>query len=163
MTHLPITSNTGSLPDLTVVHFQSPLTTPIDAEEAYGCSQGNLSPTSAHMQGMCPQPGSPTQQSPNQRRRPGGHPSPLVLSGGPQSPQMRMPHSPPGSVSIVLFSVCNNIVMVLLRVSINIVIVLFSVCNNIVMVLFSVSNNIVMVLFIRDSVVVSSRCSHVQH
>ncbi|VDI74843.1 CREB-regulated transcription coactivator 1-like isoform X1 [Mytilus galloprovincialis] len=98
MTHLPITSNTGSLPDLTVVHFQSPLTTPIDAEEAYGCSQGNLSPTSAHMQGMCPQPGSPTQQSPNQRRRPGGHPSPLVLSGGPQSPQMRMPHSPPGSV-----------------------------------------------------------------
>ncbi|XP_063432964.1 CREB-regulated transcription coactivator 1-like isoform X4 [Mytilus trossulus] len=100
MTHLPITSNTGSLPDLTVVHFQSPLTTPIDAEEAYGCSQGNLSPTSAHMQGMCPQPGSPTQQSPNQRRRPGGHPSPLVLSGGPQSPQMRMPHSPPGSPSL---------------------------------------------------------------
>ena len=99
MGHVPISSNTGSLPDLTVVHFQSPLPTPIDPEEGYGCqAQGNLSPTSAHMQGMCPQPGSPTAQSPNQRRRPGG-PSPLVLSGGPQSPQMRMPHSPPGSVS----------------------------------------------------------------
>lgn len=102
MGHMPIASNTGSLPDLTVVHFQSPLTTPIDAEEAYGCSQGNLSPTSAHMQGMIP-PGSPTAQSPNQRRRPGGHPSPLVLSGGPGSPQMRLPHSPPGSVSLIQY------------------------------------------------------------
>lgn len=31
--HIPISSNTGSLPDLTSLHFPAPLTTPIDAED----------------------------------------------------------------------------------------------------------------------------------
>lgn len=31
--HIPIANNTGSLPDLTILQFPSPLTTPIDLEE----------------------------------------------------------------------------------------------------------------------------------
>lgn len=98
---VPITNNTGSLPDLTVLHFPPPLTTPLDAEDQnYGAQPSNLSPTSAHHVGMVPQQSaSPQAQSPAQRRRPHqGGPSPLVLSSSP-SQQMRMPHSPPVSVS----------------------------------------------------------------
>ncbi|KAK3098405.1 hypothetical protein FSP39_019196 [Pinctada imbricata] len=102
--HVPITNNTGgSLPDLTVLHFPPPLTTPLDAEDQ-NYSQGtpaNLSPTHAHQMGIVhsPSPGSPQAQSPAQRRRPLGGPSPLVLSSSP-SQQMRLPaaHSPPVSV-----------------------------------------------------------------
>ncbi|XP_061172376.1 CREB-regulated transcription coactivator 1-like isoform X3 [Saccostrea echinata] len=98
---VPITNNTGSLPDLTVLHFPPPLTTPLDAEpdQNYGAQPTNLSPTSAHHVGMVPQQSaSPQAQSPAQRRRPHqGGPSPLVLSSSP-SQQMRMPHSPPVSV-----------------------------------------------------------------
>ena len=99
---VPITNNTGSLPDLTVLHFPPPLTTPLDAEDQnYGAQPANLSPTSAHHVGMVPQQSaSPQAQSPAQRRRPHqGGPSPLVLSSSP-SQQMRMPHSPPVSVSL---------------------------------------------------------------
>ncbi|KAJ8304172.1 hypothetical protein KUTeg_017755 [Tegillarca granosa] len=101
--HLPITNSTGSLPDLTVCHFQSPLTTPLDPTEDQNYPQGtpaNLSPTSAHHMGMGPpQPPSPQAQSPAQRRRPQhGGPSPLVLSGSP-SQQITIAHSPPVSVS----------------------------------------------------------------
>lgn len=98
---VPITNNTGSLPDLTVLHFPPPLTTPLDAEDQnYGAQPTNLSPTSAHHVGMVPQQSaSPQAQSPAQRRRPHqGGPSPLVLSSSP-SQQMRLPHSPPVSVS----------------------------------------------------------------
>ncbi|XP_062574118.1 CREB-regulated transcription coactivator 1-like isoform X4 [Saccostrea cucullata] len=98
---VPITNNTGSLPDLTVLHFPPPLTTPLDAEpdQNYVTQPTNLSPTSAHHVGMVPQQSaSPQAQSPAQRRRPHqGGPSPLVLSSSP-SQQMRMPHSPPVSV-----------------------------------------------------------------
>ncbi|XP_061172377.1 CREB-regulated transcription coactivator 1-like isoform X4 [Saccostrea echinata] len=100
---VPITNNTGSLPDLTVLHFPPPLTTPLDAEpdQNYGAQPTNLSPTSAHHVGMVPQQSaSPQAQSPAQRRRPHqGGPSPLVLSSSP-SQQMRMPHSPPVSPSL---------------------------------------------------------------
>nr|XP_022329678.1 CREB-regulated transcription coactivator 1-like isoform X3 [Crassostrea virginica] len=99
---VPITNNTGSLPDLTVLHFPPPLTTPLDAEDQnYGAQPANLSPTSAHHVGMVPQQSaSPQAQSPAQRRRPHqGGPSPLVLSSSP-SQQMRMPHSPPVSPSL---------------------------------------------------------------
>lgn len=98
--HIPISSNTGSLPDLTNLHFPSPLATPLDVEDQ-SYSQGspaNLSPTSAHHMGMGVPPGSnqPQQQSPVARRRhPHGGPSPLVLTGG--SNQMRLPLSPPVS------------------------------------------------------------------
>ncbi|GFW92024.1 CREB-regulated transcription coactivator 1 [Trichonephila clavipes] len=34
--HVPISSNTGSLPDLTNLHFPPPLTTPLDAEDQTG-------------------------------------------------------------------------------------------------------------------------------
>ncbi|XP_062574119.1 CREB-regulated transcription coactivator 1-like isoform X5 [Saccostrea cucullata] len=100
---VPITNNTGSLPDLTVLHFPPPLTTPLDAEpdQNYVTQPTNLSPTSAHHVGMVPQQSaSPQAQSPAQRRRPHqGGPSPLVLSSSP-SQQMRMPHSPPVSPSL---------------------------------------------------------------
>ncbi|XP_048737813.1 CREB-regulated transcription coactivator 1-like isoform X7 [Ostrea edulis] len=99
---VPITNNTGSLPDLTVLHFPPPLTTPLDAEDQnYGAQPTNLSPTSAHHVGMVPQQSaSPQAQSPAQRRRPHqGGPSPLVLSSSP-SQQMRLPHSPPVSPSL---------------------------------------------------------------
>ncbi|KAL5003899.1 hypothetical protein ScPMuIL_017355 [Solemya velum] len=101
--HIPI-SNTGSLPDLTVLHFPSPLTKPIDAEDQnYGGGQQaspvNLSPTSAHhMGGMVPnQHQSQQGQSPSQRRRHQGSPSPLVLTSNSSQQQMRIPHSPPVS------------------------------------------------------------------
>ena len=96
--HIPISNNTGSLPDLTVLHFPSPLTTPLDAEDGSGAGYGgssspsSLSPTSPHHMAM-PPPAS--QQSPAQRRR---HvqpvPSPLVLNN---SNQMQVPLSPPVS------------------------------------------------------------------
>ena len=107
---VPITNNTGSLPDLTVLHFPPPLATPLDAEDQ-NYQQGtpaNLSPTHAHQMGLVhsPGPGSPQAQSPAQRRRPMGGPSPLVLSSSP-SQQMRMPsaHSPPVSVSMRVWHV----------------------------------------------------------
>ena len=96
--HIPISNNTGSLPDLTVLHFPSPLTTPLDAEDGSGAGYGgssspsSLSPTSPHHMAM-PPPAS--QQSPVQRRR---HvqpvPSPLVLNN---TNQMHVPLSPPVS------------------------------------------------------------------
>ncbi|XP_025077347.1 CREB-regulated transcription coactivator 1-like isoform X4 [Pomacea canaliculata] len=98
--HIPISNNTGSLPDLTVLHFPSPLTTPLDAEDgssgAYGgnSSPSSLSPTSPHHMAM-PPPSS--QQSPASRRRPPpGVPSPLVLNN---NNQMRVPLSPPPSMT----------------------------------------------------------------
>ncbi|XP_033750075.1 CREB-regulated transcription coactivator 1-like isoform X2 [Pecten maximus] len=103
--HVPITNNTGSLPDLTVLHFPPPLATPLDAEDqSYqggqappGSAPANLSPTSAHRLGGMGPP-SPQAQSPVQRRRlQHGGPSPLVLSGSPTQ-QMRMSHSTPDSV-----------------------------------------------------------------
>ena len=96
--HIPISNNTGSLPDLTVLHFPSPLVTPldVDGDQSYvpGSSPVSLSPTNAHHMGMAPQhSGGP--QSPVQRRR---HvqavPSPLVLNN---SNQMQIPLSPPVS------------------------------------------------------------------
>ncbi|XP_069138557.1 CREB-regulated transcription coactivator 1-like isoform X1 [Argopecten irradians] len=101
--HVPITNNTGSLPDLTVLHFPPPLATPLDAEDqSYqggppGSAPANLSPTSAHRLGGMGPP-SPQAQSPVQRRRlQHGGPSPLVLSGSPTQ-QIRMSHSTPDSV-----------------------------------------------------------------
>ncbi|XP_041364380.1 CREB-regulated transcription coactivator 1-like isoform X2 [Gigantopelta aegis] len=96
--HIPISNNTGSLPDLTVLHFPSPLATPldVDGDQSYvtGTSPVNLSPTNAHHMNMgSPQHASP--QSPVQRRR---HvqavPSPLVLNN---ANQMQIPLSPPVS------------------------------------------------------------------
>ncbi|XP_050401130.2 CREB-regulated transcription coactivator 1 isoform X2 [Patella vulgata] len=105
--HIPISNNTGSLPDLTVLHFPSPMVTPLDVDEQqqqqqqhYG-NQGNsptsLSPTSPQYNNMSGQMTHTTQQSPGPRRRPAqGVPSPLVLNNG---NHMSMPLSPPaGSV-----------------------------------------------------------------
>ncbi|XP_033750080.1 CREB-regulated transcription coactivator 1-like isoform X6 [Pecten maximus] len=112
--HVPITNNTGSLPDLTVLHFPPPLATPLDAEDqSYqggqappGSAPANLSPTSAHRLGGMGPP-SPQAQSPVQRRRlQHGGPSPLVLSGSPTQ-QMRMSHSTPDSPSLTQYR--NNV------------------------------------------------------
>ncbi|KAK3575879.1 hypothetical protein CHS0354_029830 [Potamilus streckersoni] len=104
--HIPISNNTGgSLPDLTILQFPSPLTTPIDMEDQNNYttkgSQAGLSPTSAHhmnhMNMVQSQHASGGPQSPVQRRRPNNSgPSPLVLSGSPNQ-TMRMPCSPPVS------------------------------------------------------------------
>ena len=40
-THIPISSNTGSLPDLTSLHFPAPLTTPIDVDDQNAAYQAN--------------------------------------------------------------------------------------------------------------------------
>ncbi|XP_060064072.1 CREB-regulated transcription coactivator 1-like isoform X6 [Ylistrum balloti] len=112
--HVPITNNTGSLPDLTVLHFPPPLATPLDAEDqSYpggqpppGSAPANLSPTSAHRLGGMGPP-STQAQSPVQRRRlQHGGPSPLVLSGSPTQ-QMRMSHSTPDSPSLTQYR--NNV------------------------------------------------------
>lgn len=102
--HIPISNNTGSLPDLTVLHFPSPLTTPLDAEDGgaggYGgtSSPSSLSPTSPHHMAM-PPPANP--QSPATRRRHvQGVPSPLVLNN---ANQMRVPLSPPVSTNIPVY------------------------------------------------------------
>ncbi|XP_052793246.1 CREB-regulated transcription coactivator 1-like isoform X2 [Mya arenaria] len=119
--HIPIGNNTGSLPDLTILQFPSPLTTPLDLEEQvggayqqfysplttaldleiqtanYANSPANLSPTSAHHMAMGPPShnGSSSASPGSQRRRMNASgPSPLVLtSNGNQS--MRVPLSPP--------------------------------------------------------------------
>lgn len=74
---VPISSNTGSLPDLTTLHFPPPLTTPLDADDGgYPTSPSSLSPSPV-MQHMS------QQASPGPRRRPPhGTPSPLVLQQG---------------------------------------------------------------------------------
>ncbi|GFR80566.1 CREB regulated transcription coactivator 1 [Elysia marginata] len=88
------TNNTGSLPDLSVLQFPSPLSTPLDQEDPYnnaaaaaGSSPVSLSPTSPRHIPM----GLQSSTSPNQHRRQNAGmsiPSPLVLnhSGGPPSP-----------------------------------------------------------------------------
>ena len=78
--HIPISNNTGSLPDLTNLHFPSGLVTPLDSEDLQqqGYTQvsthSNLSPTSAH------QVLSSSDQTSGAIRRRGG-PAPLVLQG----------------------------------------------------------------------------------
>ncbi len=63
---VPVSNNTGSLPDLTNLNFPPPLTTPIDMEDQSGGAgtggsgqvvyiqgnPGNLSPTAAQRIGM---------------------------------------------------------------------------------------------------------------
>ncbi|XP_071088916.1 CREB-regulated transcription coactivator 1-like isoform X5 [Haliotis cracherodii] len=99
--HIPISNNTGSLPDLTVLNFPSPMATPLDVEPQDYQQQGspvNLSPTSLNHMTMSPQQQHvASQQSPGQRRRHAqGVPSPLVLSN---TNQMRIPLSPPPSMT----------------------------------------------------------------
>ena len=110
---IPISNSTGSLPDLTNIHFPSPLATPLDApggggnngapgdESQYnhhgGNHHGNLSPTAPHHHiGAIRQ----SATSPSSRRRAmpggggggGGGPQPLVIQGSPT--QMRHSMSP---------------------------------------------------------------------
>ena len=100
--HIPIASNTGSLPDLTALRFPSPLSSPPDGEDGAGSSYGSsgspssLSPTSPHHMGMPPPA---NQQSPAQRRRRAQPvPSPLVLNDS--SSPLHVPLSPPVSEGV---------------------------------------------------------------
>ncbi|XP_022236030.1 CREB-regulated transcription coactivator 1-like, partial [Limulus polyphemus] len=43
--HIPISNNTGSLPDLTNLHFPSPLATPLDVEDQSGLAYNQHSPS----------------------------------------------------------------------------------------------------------------------
>ncbi|XP_014786709.1 CREB-regulated transcription coactivator 1 isoform X2 [Octopus bimaculoides] len=94
--HIPISNHAGSLPDLSVLQFPSPLATPLDEEEqnfASSVTTGsniNLSPN----MNMSPTQVSPPQQSVSARRNLQSSPSPLVLTN---VNQMRLPLSPPVS------------------------------------------------------------------
>ncbi|XP_036363857.1 CREB-regulated transcription coactivator 1 isoform X2 [Octopus sinensis] len=94
--HIPISNHAGSLPDLSVLQFPSPLVTPLDEEEqnfASSVTTGsniNLSPN----MNMSPTQVSPPQQSVSARRNLQSSPSPLVLTN---VNQMRLPLSPPVS------------------------------------------------------------------
>ena len=90
--HMPISNNTGSLPDLTNLHFPSPMTTPIDSDDLLNQQQQYQQ---ALRLGQL-QPNNTTQQanSPGQRRRQAQtSPSPLVLS-----PQQSAQQTSPGHI-----------------------------------------------------------------
>lgn len=56
--HIPISSNTGSLPDLTSFHFPAPLSTPIDTDDSIYGGGNNCA-----MSGMVAQPSPPASNS----------------------------------------------------------------------------------------------------
>ncbi|XP_014665039.1 PREDICTED: CREB-regulated transcription coactivator 1-like isoform X2 [Priapulus caudatus] len=87
---IPINSNTGSLPDLSNLHFPSPLTNPLDPEE-YTQQIPNVTSLSPRTATVSPQ--HQRQQSPTARRRQPGSSniSPLVLS----TPQRHQQHQSP--------------------------------------------------------------------
>lgn len=104
--HIPISSNTGSLPDLTNLHFPVPLHTPIDVEDQNSAPQNNIikmntspnstysngsdspfSPMSPHNSNLSPPPpcnmmgnytSPPSNQSPRRQGSPGPSPSPTA-------------------------------------------------------------------------------------
>ncbi|XP_056368899.1 CREB-regulated transcription coactivator 1 isoform X4 [Oenanthe melanoleuca] len=98
---IPGTHNTGgSLPDLTNIHFPSPLPTPLDPEESFpalssSSSTGNLAANLTHLGIGAAAPGMTTTPAPSQHRQPSV--SPLSLgadSRRPQSQQMSPTLSP---------------------------------------------------------------------
>lgn len=98
-THMPLSANTGSLPDLSSFHFPAPLSTPIDAEElAAAAAQSSSTPASnSHSSSLhYPNPGSPygtTRQQPASPFSVNSNPnSPF----SPQSPLSALGYSPPG-------------------------------------------------------------------
>ncbi|XP_064474276.1 CREB-regulated transcription coactivator 1-like isoform X1 [Ornithodoros turicata] len=63
-------SNTGSLPDLTTLHFPPPLTTPLDPSEEYASSSAQPSPSSpSHMHGQQQQLHHPQQHQQQQHQQ----------------------------------------------------------------------------------------------
>ncbi|XP_038019784.1 CREB-regulated transcription coactivator 1 isoform X4 [Motacilla alba alba] len=98
---IPGTHNTGgSLPDLSTIHFPSPLPTPLDPEESFpalssSSSTGNLAANLTHLGIGAGSPGMTTTPAPSQHRQPSV--SPLSLgadSRRPQSQQMSPTLSP---------------------------------------------------------------------
>ncbi|XP_010139336.1 PREDICTED: CREB-regulated transcription coactivator 1, partial [Buceros rhinoceros silvestris] len=102
-TLIPATHNTGgSLPDLTNIHFPSPLPTPLDPEESTfpalssSNSTGNLAANLTHLGISTASPGMTTTPAPSQQHHPPAV-SPLSLSADsrrPQSQQMSPTLSP---------------------------------------------------------------------
>ncbi|XP_077988889.1 CREB-regulated transcription coactivator 1-like isoform X2 [Glandiceps talaboti] len=84
--HIPISNNTGSLPDLTNLHFPSPLATPLDAEDQTSNSLANTANTAHHL-GVAPQQSQTTSTSPPQQH-------------SPQSQRRRHPPTPPSPLSL---------------------------------------------------------------
>ncbi|XP_063259515.1 CREB-regulated transcription coactivator 1 isoform X4 [Prinia subflava] len=99
---IPGTHNTGgSLPDLTNIHFPSPLPTPLDPEESpfpalsTSSSTGNLAANLTHLGIGTAAAGMTTTPAPSQHRQPGVTPLPLGAdSRRPQSQQMSPTLSP---------------------------------------------------------------------
>ena len=96
--HMPLSANTGSLPDLSSFHFPVPLSTPLDPEElAAAAAQSSSTPASNSQSsslhypnpgspyGQCQQPASPFSVNSNPN-------SPF----SPQSPLSALGYSPPG-------------------------------------------------------------------
>lgn len=92
--HIPLSSNTGSLPDLTNLHFPAPLATPIDLEDEQQSQATNSHPSSAQYNNSGPPPspysatsncGSPSPyspQSPNSIGSAFSPPPPNRMTGG---------------------------------------------------------------------------------
>ncbi|XP_051495389.1 CREB-regulated transcription coactivator 1 isoform X6 [Apus apus] len=92
-TLIPATHNTGgSLPDLTNIHFPSPLPTPLDPEESTfpalssSNSTGNLAANLTHLGISTASQGMTTTPAPSQQHRPAAV-SPLSLSADSRRPQ----------------------------------------------------------------------------
>lgn len=108
--HMPLSANTGSLPDLSSFHFPAPLSTPIDSEElaaaaAQSCSTPASTSHSSSLQ--YPNPGSPygtTRQQPASPYSVNSNPnSPF----SPQSPLSALGYSPPGDGQLTFDNVCH--------------------------------------------------------
>lgn len=90
--HVPISANTGSLPDLTSFHFPAPLVTPIDVEESILAGGSNTTATASNSQSASSNPSFHLQNSPGS---PYGHrtlQSPYSVNSNPNSPYS--PQSP---------------------------------------------------------------------
>lgn len=104
--HIPISANTGSLPDLSSFHFPAPLSTPIDSEELAAAAAAHSSTPASNSQSSSlhyPNPGSPygtTRQQPASPFSANSNPnSPF----SPQSPLSALGYSPPGDSAHLTF------------------------------------------------------------
>ena len=104
--HLPLSANTGSLPDLSSFHFPAPLPAPIDGEElaaAAAAAHSSTPASNSHSSSLHfphTSPGSPFRQQPASPYSANSNPnSPF----SPQSPLSTLGYSPPGGDAQLTF------------------------------------------------------------
>lgn len=104
--HIPMSGNTGSLPDLSSFHFPAPLSTPIDSEEqAAAAAHSSSTPASnSHSSSLhYPNPGSPYGSTRQQPASPFSANSNPNSPFSPQSPLSALGYSPPGDSGQLTF------------------------------------------------------------